>query len=101
MKLAMINSDVSASCFLCGWGMKSPSRRRNSRLGKEVELTIEERLKILEQNIVTHLRFAHDRMMLTKEVVIPKEKELGQVNKIIYSGRAVGRIKWTTMNLRK
>lgn len=83
MKLAVITPDYTASCLICTWKWKVPARK------KKGELSPEDRVRILEQNVLAHLRDAHDRIMLIKDVDEPKEE--GVMGKIYYSGRRMVR----------
>ena len=80
MKLALITPDGLAQCLVCRWTWKAPSKKR-----KGGELALPERLKVLEENLLAHLRYSHDRMLHTKEEQPTKEE--GVPGKIYYHGR--------------
>lgn len=88
MKLAVITPDAAAQCLLCSWRYKAPTKRRK---GQE-ELTLQERLRLLEENTMAHLRHGHDRLLLTKEE-LPAVEE-GKLGVTYYVGRRPERIRW-------
>lgn len=88
MKLATISPNAVAECLLCQWKFVAPSRKRKK--GTSEPLSQEERVTILEQNILAHLRDVHDRLMLTKDEIPSQEK--GCLGKIYYNGRRPERV---------
>lgn len=84
MKLASISPDFVARCLACAWSYKAPLKKRRGGA-----LTVEDRVKILEENILCHLRICHDRCLLTKEELEPHEE--GALGRVYYSGRRVVR----------
>lgn len=90
MRLAMVqNGEVQ--CLLCSWRYKAPTKKRK-RLGQAEELTLVQRLKLLEENILSHLRYGHDRLLLTKEETLPEEE--GLMGRIYYNGRRPERVRF-------
>lgn len=97
MKLAAINSDGVAQCLICSWNWKSPSKRRKKNIVED--LTTEDKIKLLEQNILAHLRDVHDRFLLTRERL--NSTEDGDIPKIYYNGRRPEKLRrWKKLYLR-
>lgn len=91
MKLAIINPDGSAKCTVCTWSWKVGNKRKKKGCPDRI-LTPEERFNILELNILAHLRDAHDRVLVTRDVFDPPSE--GSLSKAYYNGQRVGRVKW-------
>ena len=82
MKLAMITPDGYAQCLLCRWVFKVQSRWHKTKK----ELTLDEKFKVLEEQVLYHLRNApHNRLLLTKEE--HQATEEGLLGKTYYLGR--------------
>lgn len=86
MKLAMITPSAIAHCTLCRWQWKAPTKKRKS----QEPLTMEERFKVLEENILAHLRDAHGRILVHREELEPVEE--GLMGKVYYHGRRPERV---------
>jgi len=80
MRLALITPDGLAGCLVCRWTWKAPNKKR-----KGGELTPEEKFKVLEENILAHLQYEHDRIMITRDQL--QQTEEGLLNKTYYHGR--------------
>lgn len=97
MKLAMIDSSGVGRCLICSWDWKVPSHRRGKGRGLKtlILLTKEERVKLLEERILAHLRDTHDRIMLIREEVVPRVinafEDSSQFRKTYYCGRSMFR----------
>lgn len=90
MKLAMVTPDAVAHCFLCQWQYRAPLRKRK-KSGEKEELSLQDRSKVIETNVLYHLREVHGKMLLTKEEFSPTEE--GLLGKTYYNGSRFVRFK--------
>lgn len=96
MRLALINHNAEAKCAVCTWSWRCPSKRKKKGQPDQI-LSSEERFKILEQNVLAHLRDAHDRILVTKEEFPPGEDD--QIKRAHYNGQRIQGVKWTSLRL--
>lgn len=85
MKLALITPDGLAQCLLCRWQGRAPTKRRDRRRHTEEILTIAARYAALEHDLLLHLQSSHDRVLVTKEEILPASADA--LPKVYYSGR--------------
>lgn len=86
MKLALVSPDGVAACMLCSWSWKVPHKMRG-KLRAAKELTTDEKLEILEEQVLSHLRYVHDRLLLTKDTI----QTGGEMPRVVYNGRRPSR----------
>lgn len=90
MILALVSPDGVATCTCCAWQWKVPGKPLRKGKGKFQavrELTLAERLKLLEEQVLAHLRDQHDRLMLTRHELATG----GEFPKVMYEGRRPSR----------